>query len=175
LDQQNGRCVVLWPHGILFRDSEKDMRRKMVLSDTVEAIIALGKNLFYNSSMESCLLVCNNHKSKERKGKVLFINAYNEIRNEKTISFLDEPHIKKIYNCFKDYNEILDFSNIVSIDEILKTDASLHVTKYVKSSRITDCNDGDIKPLIQEWIKESDLLKQSISSTIKELKSANGN
>lgn len=171
LDKQNGRSIVLWPHGILFRDSEKAMRKEMVLTDTIEAVIALGKNLFYNSSMESCLLVCNNHKPKARRNKVLFINAYNEIRHEKTISFLDEPHIAKIYNCYKNFEQIPDFSSIISIDEIIKTDASLHVTKYIISSRLTNADNAELKPLIGKWLKESELLKQRISLTIKELKS----
>ena len=57
LDLQNGRCAILWPHGILFRDKEIELSKKMVQSDTVEAVIGLGENLFYNSSMESMVLV----------------------------------------------------------------------------------------------------------------------
>jgi type I restriction enzyme M protein len=67
LDPKNGRCAILWPHGILFRDQEREMRRQMVEADLVEAVIALGKNLFYNSSMESCILVCRTDKPKKRR------------------------------------------------------------------------------------------------------------
>ncbi|MDR0714295.1 MAG: type I restriction-modification system subunit M, partial [Bacteroidales bacterium] len=58
MNTKTGRCVVLWPHGILFRDAEKAMRTKMIESDCVDAIIGLGANLFYNSPMEACLLIC---------------------------------------------------------------------------------------------------------------------
>ena len=44
----------------------------MIEEDIVGAVIGLGKNLFYNSSMESCLLVCNMNKPKKRKGKIIF-------------------------------------------------------------------------------------------------------
>ena len=47
----------------------------MIELDFVDAVIGLGKNLFYNSSMESCLLVCRMKKPKERKGKIIFIDA----------------------------------------------------------------------------------------------------
>ena len=57
LKPKTGRSVTLWPHGVLFRDSEEAMRIKMIKEDLVEAVIGLGKNLFYNSSMESCLLL----------------------------------------------------------------------------------------------------------------------
>jgi type I restriction enzyme M protein len=95
LDPLNGRSISLWPHGILFRDSEADMRRKMIESDVAECVIGLGPNLFYNSSMVSCLLVCRNNKPKNRKNKILFIDAVDEVRKEKTMSYLDTQHIFK--------------------------------------------------------------------------------
>jgi type I restriction enzyme M protein len=170
LDAKNGRCVVLWPHGILFRDSEKELRRNMILTDSVDAVIGLGKNLFYNSAMESCLLICNRRKPKFRKNKVLFINAYNEIRNEKAIAFLDEVHIQKIWNCYRNYEEITDFSRIVDNKEILESDASLHVTKYVRSSRLTNSFEGNLKLLIKTWTEDSKELRITISKTISDLK-----
>ena len=75
LDTENGRSISLWPHGVLFRDSEATMRKKMIEDDVVECVISLGPNLFYNSSMTSCLLITNNNKPKERKGKVLFVSS----------------------------------------------------------------------------------------------------
>jgi len=46
LNENTGRCVVLWPHGVLFRDAEADIRKKMIEKDYVDAVIGLGKNLF---------------------------------------------------------------------------------------------------------------------------------
>jgi type I restriction enzyme M protein len=75
LNEKNGRSISLWPHGVLFRDSEADMRRKMIEEDLVECVIGLGPNLFYNSPMEACLLITTTNKKKERRGKILIINA----------------------------------------------------------------------------------------------------
>ena len=66
--------------------------------------------------------------------------------------------------------EIKDFSSIISIDEIIRTDASLHVTKYVTASRLSGSDDTDLKPFIYKWFKESELLRERISITIKGLK-----
>jgi type I restriction enzyme M protein len=95
MDKDNGRSLVLWPYGVLFRDSEKEMRQEMIKNDLVECVIALGKNLFYNSTMESCLLLTSNNKSATRRGKVLFIDARKEFKNEKTVSYLLPIHIEK--------------------------------------------------------------------------------
>ena len=52
MNTQHGRSATLLPHGVLFRDEEKDLRKKMVESDVVDCIIGLGPNLFYNSPSE---------------------------------------------------------------------------------------------------------------------------
>ena len=83
-----GRCAVLWPHGVLFRNEEQAMRAKMIEQDWVEAVIGLGPNLFYNSPMESCIVICNRKKTAARKGKVIFIDAVNEVTRERAQSFL---------------------------------------------------------------------------------------
>ena len=48
--------------------------------------------------MEACLLISNKNKSKERKNKILFINAVKEIKHESNIDFLKEYNIQKIFN-----------------------------------------------------------------------------
>ena len=151
LDPKNGRCAILWPHGILFRDQEREIRRKMVEADLVEAVIALGKNLFYNSSMESCILVCRTNKPKSRKNKVLFVNAFDDIRHEKTVSFLDEEHIQKVLEAFNGFKDKDGFAAVVAKEDVLKGDASLLVTKYLKSSRVGNHGDHDLDDALAEW------------------------
>lgn len=79
MNTQHGRSATLLPHGVLFRDEEKDLRKKMVESDVVDCIIGLGPNLFYNSPMEACIIICSNNKPTEREGKILMINAINDV------------------------------------------------------------------------------------------------
>lgn len=133
LDKKNGRSISLWPHGILFRDSEAEMRRKMIEDDIVEAVIGLGPNLFYNSPMEACLLITNNNKSAEKKGKILIINAVKEVKQEKTISFLTDENISKIYKTFIDFKEVQGFAKIVTNEIVLKNKGSLNIAQYVSN------------------------------------------
>lgn len=152
LKPDTGRCVVLWPHGILFRDAEKEMRRKMIESDCVDCVIGLGANLFYNSPMEACLLICCTKKSAERKGKILFINAVDEVKKDKTISTLEDHHIDKIFKAYKEYKNIEGFAKVVSNEDILKNGATLNISQYV--SRL-EVKDREPKPsfgeLMAEW------------------------
>ncbi|MDP1622145.1 MAG: class I SAM-dependent DNA methyltransferase [Bacteroidales bacterium] len=170
LDPELGRCVVLWPHGVLFRDAEAEMRRKMIKSDVVDTVVGLGPNLFYNSPMESCLLICRTNKPENRKGKILFINAVEEVRTEKAVSYLEEKHIQKIAEAYHYYNEIEGFSAIRSIEEVLNHKASLNISLYLSNVR----NNGEIQKglpeLIEEWKKSSSDLKYSINKLLTELK-----
>ena len=56
------------------------MREKLIRSDVVECVIGLGPNLFYNSPMEACIVICRMNKAPERRGRILFINAVNEVK-----------------------------------------------------------------------------------------------
>jgi type I restriction enzyme M protein len=161
LDAKNGRSCVLWPYGVLFRDSEREMRKKMIEEDLVECVIALGKNLFYNSIMESCLLITNNNKPADRKGKVLFIDGRNELKREKTISYLLPEHIDKMYNAYQNFKTEEGFTYVATIDEINKKDGSLNIPLYIKDM------DGEIilepQEAMEDWKKSSEDLKKSMN------------
>lgn len=162
LDKKNGRSISLWPHGILFRDSEAEMRRKMIESDVVEAVIGLGPNLFYNSPMEACLLITNNNKSKEKKGKVLIINAVKDVKQEKSISFLEKKHIDKIYRAYTDFKEIDSYATIVTQDKILENKASLNIAQYVSNVEKNE-EQMSLKDTIDEWKSASQKLAESMT------------
>jgi type I restriction enzyme M protein len=119
LDTENGRSITLWPNGVLFRDSETDIRRKMIEDDIVECVIGLGPNLFYNSSMTSCLLVTNNNKAQGRKEKTIFIQGVNCIRKEGTMSYLDSLHIDEILRAFKTFEDQEGFCKVVTKETLL--------------------------------------------------------
>jgi type I restriction enzyme M protein len=169
LDHINGRSVVLWPHGVLFRDSEAEMRRKMIDDDVMDCVIGLGPNLFYNSPMEACLLICSANKPKTRKGKILFINAVNEVRTEKSINYLDETHIQKIWKAYKAFKDEEGFCKVVSSKDVLAKKGNLNITLYVERE-VRDANEENLSSLINDWSGRSKKLKVSIKELIKELR-----
>lgn len=89
MNDNNGRCAILLPHGVLFRNEESNVREQMVRSKKIEAVIGLGPNLFYNAPMEACIIICNNNKPKEMQDEVIFINAKNEVTRKNAESFLE--------------------------------------------------------------------------------------
>ncbi len=144
LKPDTGRCVVLWPHGVLFRDSESDIRKKMIELDYVDAVIGLGKNLFYNSSMESCLLVCRMKKPAARKGKIIFIDAKEELRVERTNAWLEPQHIQKISDAYWGYKDMEGFAKIMSNKAVLESNGNLSLQLYVKVTTVSQEHDTNV-------------------------------
>lgn len=167
LKSDTGRCVVLWPHGILFRDAEREMRHKMIESDCVDCVIGLGPNLFYNSPMEACLLICRMQKPAQRKGKILFINAVDEVRRDKTISMLEEKHIDKIFKAYKEYKDIPGFAKVVDNKDILGNGATLNISQYVSRLEVKDdAPKQTLEELIKMWKKNREELYDGIKNLI---------
>lgn len=161
LDLDNGRFAILWPHGILFRDAEAAMRRKMIESDQIEAVIGVGANLFYNSPMEAMILVGNTNKPADRKGKVLFVNGKDDVIDNKGLAYLTTEHINKLYQAYKDFTDIPHYSTVATNEEILALDGNMNINFYVKK----DNSDSDIcfSTALSDWQKSGDDLKASMN------------
>ena len=158
-----GRCAILFPHGVLFRNEERHMRAKLVEADVIEAIIGLGPNLFYNSPMEACVVVCRMNKPAERQNSILFINAVNEVTRERAFSFLTDEHLQRIADAYHAYTDVEGFARVVALDDILKQDANLNIPLYVRPKAEQN---GDEKPLadvIADWQQSSSELRQSMN------------
>jgi type I restriction enzyme M protein len=138
-----GRCAVLWPHGVLFRNEEQAMRAKMLEQDWVEAVIGLGPNLFYNSPMESCIVVCNRRKLKVRKNRVLFIDALHEVTRERAQSFLKPEHQERILKAFRAFTDEPGFTKAATLTEITANAGSLSISLYVKRTGATVAKSAD--------------------------------
>ena len=150
MDPKTGRCAILFPHGVLFRNEEADMRRKLVELDLVECVLGLGPGLFYNSPMEACVLVCRTSKPSDRVGKILLIDAVKEISRERAQSFLKEEHQTKILDAYREFADVPGFASVVTTDEVISRDGSLSIPLYVKKqSSFTD--GGDAQDIASAW------------------------
>lgn len=169
LNPETGRCVVLWPHGVLFRDAESAIRKKMIEEDYVDAVIGLGKNLFYNSTMESCLLVCRMNKPEERKGKIIFIDAKDEIRIERSNAWLEPQHIKKISEAYRNFQDIEGFASVLSNSEVLTRGGNLNLQLYVVQKVVDSAH--NIQELIDQLKIGQVNIEESFTNLLSKLKS----
>ncbi len=156
MDLNTGRCAILFPHGVLFRNEERDMREQLVRSDLLECVIGLGANLFYNSPMEACIVICRSKKPENNRGQVLFINAVNEVTRKNAQSYLEQQHIDKIAKAYKNFGADSDIAKKISIRDIEKNDFSLSIPLYVKdpSANIVEMT-MSVQASYSAWLKTS--------------------
>jgi type I restriction system adenine methylase HsdM len=152
LDPQTGRAAILFPHGVLFRREEAELRAALVKSDLIECVLGLGAGLFYNSPMEAVVITLRSRKPDEHRRKVLFINAVNEYAREQAQSFLLESNQQKILVAYEAFTDQEGFAATATFDQIADKGYSLAIPLYVTSVRTDTPEDTvDIETAVAQW------------------------
>lgn len=134
----DGMAATVMPHGVLFRGGqERSIRRSMLASDVIEAIIGLPPNLFYGTTIPACVLLLRapDSKPKERRGKVLFVNADRDFTAGRAQNRLAPEHIEKIVDTCARFAELTNYSTIVSHETLADNTYNLNIRRYVASAR----------------------------------------
>ena len=172
LKPKTGRCAVLWPHGVLFRQEEAEMRRKLIEADLIECVLGLGPNLFYNSPMEACVVVCRTQKPKARRGKILVINAVNEVTRERAQSFLTDEHLQRVVRAYQDFKDEPGFTRVVPIEEIRAKEGNLSIPLYVggetqaQTDAATETATTALPDALGRWLASSHATRKTLSALI---------
>ena len=165
-----GRAAIVCFPGIFYRKgAEKTIRQYLVDNNFVDCVIQLPENLFFGTSIATCILIMAKNKT---DNKILFIDASKEFKKETNNNILEEKNIKTIIDEFRDREEIEYFSRYVDITEIQskENDYNLSVSTYVEKEDTREVI--DIKVLnkeIEKTVKKIDELRNSINEIVKDL------
>lgn len=153
LDDKGAMAVVL-PHGVLFRGAaEGVIRTHMIKSmNVLDAVIGLPANLFYGTSIPTCILVLKKNRSNLKD--VLFIDASNNYEKGKNQNLLREEDVEKIIDTYISRKTIDKYSYVASLDEIAENDYNLNIPRYVDTFEEEDNIDLDA---VKDKIKMIDL------------------
>lgn len=128
-----GRMAVVLPHGALFRmGKEGEIRRKILQMNLLEAVIGLGPNLFYGTGLAACILVFRQRKIKERRKKVLIIDASREFKSGRAQNELLPEHVERIESLYRDYQDVEGVARLVTLEDIAANDYNLNISRYVE-------------------------------------------
>lgn len=128
----NSRMAVVMPQGVLFRGNEEgNIREKLVKSDKVEAIVTLGDKLFYGTGLSPCFLIIRNLKPAEHSARVLMIDATKILTQKRAQNVLEEKDVDRIYELYKNYEDVEDYSKVVTLEEIASKDFNLSPNRYI--------------------------------------------
>lgn len=127
----SGTMAIVLPHGALFRSGAEGEIRKYIIEkqNYLDAVIGLPSNLFYGTSIPAIVLVFK--KCRKDNEDVLFIDASKEFEKEKNQNKLTDANIDKIFDTYKDREEIKKYSHKASISEIVENEYNLNIPRYV--------------------------------------------
>ena len=154
MNETTGRCAILLPHGVLFREEEKEIRKHMIEKDLLEAVIGIGPNLFYNATMEACIYIFRSKKNKVHQNKVIFINAVKEVTRKNGESYLEPQHIDKIVKAYIDHANIDKFCAFVDRETIKENDYNLNISLYAHALDTMSADDCSLEQSMSGWVKQ---------------------
>lgn len=163
-----GRAAIVCFPGIFYRKgAEKTIRKYLIDNNFIDAVIQLPENLFFGTSIATCILVMAKNKT---ENKILFIDASKEFKKETNNNILEDDNIKAIVDEFRNRTDRQYFSRYVSITEIEENDYNLSVSTYVEKEDTREII--DIKVLnkeIEQTVKRIDELRAAINDIVREL------
>uniref|UniRef100_A0A7V4DY75 site-specific DNA-methyltransferase (adenine-specific) n=1 Tax=Dictyoglomus thermophilum TaxID=14 RepID=A0A7V4DY75_DICTH len=174
--KENGKLVIVIDTGAVTRgsgssgtDREKEIRKKFVEQDFIEAVILLTDNLFYNTTAPGNIIVIN--KAKKHKGEILLINASKEFAKGRPKNYLTEEGINKILDVYFGWKEIEGFSKIITIEEARRNDYNLSPSRYISLNE-----KEELKPIEDILIElgEVEEERQKVDSELREILSKLG-
>lgn len=137
----NSRMAVVMPQGILFRGNEEgNIRKKLVESDKVEAIVTLGDKLFYGTGLSPCFLIIRNLKPAEHSARILMIDATKILTQKRAQNILSQEDVDRIFQLYTDYKDVEDYAKVVTLDDVKAKEYNLSPNRYV------DYHKEEVKP-----------------------------
>ena len=167
---EGGTMACVAPHGVLFRGNAEGVIRRFLIEkkNYVDAIIGLPANIFYGTSIPTCILVFK--KCRKEDDNILFIDASKEFEKVKTQNKLRPQHIKKIVDTYCERKEIEKYSHLATLQEVAENDYNLNIPRYVDTFEEEEPIDihAVMKEIKELEAKRADLDKE-IEGYLKEL------
>ena len=127
--KDTGTMIIVLPHGPLFRGgAEGKIRRKLLENGSIDGVIGLPANVFFNTSIPTILMILRKDK-KDRS--VFFIDAKDEFVKEGTQNNLSDENIEKIFKTYMERADVEKFAHLASFEEIAENDFNLNIPRYV--------------------------------------------
>lgn len=157
--KNSGTMAIVLPHGVLFRGAaEGKIREKLLRSGNIYAVIGLPANLFYNTSIPTCIVVLKKH----RDGRdVLFIDASKKFNKGKKQNEMTDEHIESVIDLYMKRETVDKESYLASFEDIEKNDFNLNIPRYVDNFEKEE--PVDINALLTE-MKQTDAEIQKVQN-----------
>lgn len=164
----NGTAAIVCFPGIMYRSgTEQKIRKYLIDNNYVDCVIQLPTNLFFGTSIATCIMVMKKNK---KDNNTLFIDATNECIKVTNNNKLTQENIEKIVAVYSSRDEVKHFSYLASYDEIVSNKYNLFVPTYVEGEDTKEKIDiVELSKKLEEVVKEEQELRNRISEIIREI------
>ena len=133
MNPKTGRCAVVLPQGVLFRSGkEGGIRKQLVESDKLEAIITMASGVFYSTGVSACILFLNNNKAVSHRGRICMIDGSGIYTPQRAQNIMTEADIQTVFDYYTAYEDVVEKVKIVTIADIREKDYSLAINNYIE-------------------------------------------
>lgn len=168
----NGTAAIVCFPGIMYRGgAEQKIRKYLIDNNYIECIIQLPDNLFYGTSIATCIMVL---KKSKIDNQTLFIDASKEFVKATNSNKLDEKtNIENILTAYKNRQTVKHFAALVKQEDIEKADYNLSVSTYVESEDTREVIDiAVLNAKISQIVERENALRAEIDAIIAEIEEA---
>lgn len=168
-----GRMTVVLPHGALFRKgAEGRIREALIKQDMLEAVIGMGPNIFYGTQLAACVMVFKQNKEADKKDKVLFIDASEQVRVGRAQNYLESGHVSQIFDWYKAFVDVENYVKVASLADIKENDYNLNIPLYVEKiieDNLPSVEEAlkDLRTAWKESLKAEEKFKNVLSNFLK--------
>lgn len=166
----NGTAAIVCFPGIMYRGgAEQKIRKYLIDNNFIDCIIQLPSNLFFGTSIATCIMVMKKGKN---DSKTLFIDATNECIKVTNNNKLTPENIAKIVDTYANRTEEKHFSHLASYEELVENDYNLSVSTYVEAEDTREKIDiTKLNAEIKEIVAREATLRAEIDAIIEEIES----
>lgn len=169
LSAKGTAAIVEFP-GVLYRGgAEGKIRKYLIDNNFVDTVIQLPSDLFFGTSIATCILVLKKNKT---DNSILFVDASEECVRTTNKNKLSDTNIENILSLLKNRVDVENKAIVVPNEEIAENDYNISVNSYLKTA--TDEVEIDIVELnksIQEIVAKQSQVRKELDSIIQELES----
>lgn len=169
MNPASGRCAVVLPQGVLFHSGKEGaIREQLVLSDKLEAVIALAGGVFYSTPVSACILFINNKKQKSHKGKICLIDGSEIFTPQRAQNEISPDNEKTLFKLYEDYVDVVERCKIVTIQDIEDGGFDLNVKKYIEKQKVETIPAEMVRQRYYDALKKVDAAEEKMRKLLVE-------
>lgn len=161
MNPKDGKCAVVLPQGVLFHGGkEGSIREHLIKSDKIECIVALTSGVFYSTGVSACIVLLNNYKEKNHKGRICLIDASKIYTPQRAQNIMTDKDVLRVYNLYKAYRDVVEYCKVVTVEDVESAGNTLSVGTYIEKRKQAIVDPAEVREqyfAAVNYIKETEV------------------